>query len=326
MKRILITGFCGFVGRYFLDYLENEQIHMNVMGIDRNLFKTVKKYKHLNISSCNVDLLERKKVKKIILDFKPDYLLHLASFSSVAYSWEHPIESFQNNTNIFLNLIESIRELNLPTRILSIGSSEEYGNIDEKDIPIKESNALNPLSPYAVARVSQEMLAKIFVNSYGLDIVLTRSFNHIGPRQKDIFVISSFAKKLIEIKREGLTSGKITTGDTSIIRDFLDVRDVVEIYYKLLVSGKKGEVYNICSGQGMTLKSVLEKMAQITNLKIDTVTDERLIRPDDNRVIIGSNEKIKDEIGWTAKFPLEDSLRDILEYWNQELKKQTYGQ
>lgn len=322
MKRILITGFSGFVSRHFLDYLEKEQIKMKVMGIDRHPFLSNKKYKHLDISSCAVDLMDQPQLRKIVDSFKPDYVLHLAAFSSVAYSWDHPVESFQNNTNIFLNLVESIRKAGSQTRILSVGSSEEYGNIEEDQIPIKETAELNPLSPYAVARVAQEMLAKVFVDNYGLDIVMTRSFNHIGPGQKDVFVISSFAKQLMEIKRGGSAAGQLKTGDISIVRDFLDVRDVVAAYYKLLILGKKGEIYNVCSGQGITLKEVVEKMVKLLKLEVNIRTNEGLIRPNDNKIIIGSNSKIKKEVGWRKKIGLTESLKDIFKYWDQELENQ----
>lgn len=128
--------------------------------------------------------------------------------------------------------------MNLDCRILSIGSSEEYGNVQAKDMPLREDHALNPISPYAVARVSQEMLSKIYVDGYGMDIIMTRSFNHIGPGQKDLFVISSFAKQLVQLSGNKDDS-KLVTGDISIVRDFVDVRDVVGAYYLLFKKVKK---------------------------------------------------------------------------------------
>ena len=307
------------MGQHFLDYLENNQFPFEVMGLDLTSSLAHRKYKYLKIHHKNVNLLDKENVSKIISNFKPDYLSHLASFSSVAYSWEHPVESFQNNTNIFLNIVESVREAGLSTRILSIGSSEEYGRLSEKDLPISEDAKLDPINPYAVARVSQEMLSQVYVDSFGLDIIMTRSFNHIGARQKEMFVVSSFAKKLVELKKTGQRKGRISTGDTTIVRDFLDVRDVTAAYYGLLISGKKGEIYNVCSGVGISLKEIIQKMTKVLDIEVDIVVDELLLRPTDNKIIIGSNTKIKNDIGWINIISLDKSIEDIIEFWKDEM-------
>jgi len=315
MEKYLLTGFSGFVSKHFLEYLESLNSNVAVIGIDVNPpefdyagFKCVK------CSFIKIDLLDKNQVDNIIYIFQPDYVLHLASFSSVAYSWKNPVASFSNNTNIFLNLLEQIRTLNLNCRIISVGSSEEYGNVDEADIPLNEDHTLKPVSPYAVARVSQEMLSKIYVEGYGQDVVLTRSFNHIGPGQRDIFVVSSFAKRLVEVKKYNKAK-ELTTGDLTIIRDFVDVRDVVKAYYLLFKTGRKGEVYNICSGNGVSLEIIIAKMAAILEIQVVTKLDNALIRPNDNRIIIGNNSKIKKNIDWNPQYQLEDSLKDILNYW-----------
>ena len=161
------------------------------------------------------------------------------------------------------------------------------------------------------------MLSKVYIKGYGLDIVMTRSFNHIGPGQKEIFVISSFAKRLVEMKKGNESSPKLITGDISLIRDFVDVRDVVRAYDGLLKKGKSGEIYNVCSGIGYSLEEIIQQMALILNLQAVTETDEKLIRPSDNKVIIGSNEKIKHDIGWTPKIPLMQSLKDVIDFWSK---------
>lgn len=319
MDRFLITGFSGFVSKHFLDYLERQQQAVEVLGLD--LFDPsfdLSGYKHLACTFSKADLLDKEQVEAIIGRFRPDYVLHLASYSSVAYSWQHPVESFANNTNIFLNLLENIRRLGIRCRVLSVGSSEEYGNVSPADIPLKEDHPLRPVSPYAVARVSQEMLSEIYVNGYNMDIVLTRSFNNIGPGQRDVFVVSSFAKKLVELKSSG--AKEITTGDTTIIRDFVDVRDVVEAYYLLFKKGKKGEIYNICSGKGTSLDEIIKNLSKQLGIAVSQKTDPKLVRPSDNKVIIGSNEKIRSHIGWQNSIPLEKSLKDIIEYHQQLVK------
>ncbi len=315
VKKYLITGFSGFVSEHFIKYLESNHISSEVLGIDiADPSFNCNSFSHVQCRFEKIDLLNGKELKRIFDKFRPDYVLHLASYSSVAFSWKHPSESFANNTNIFLNLIEAIQTLDIKCRILSVGSSEEYGNVSAADLPLREDHSLNPVSPYAVARVSQEMLSKVYVDSLGMDIVMTRSFNHIGTGQKEVFVIPSFAKQLIGLKASGEKKKILTTGDTSIVRDFIDVRDVVEAYYLLFQKGKKGEVYNICSGKGTTLNEVIKTMSSILEIEVEQRVDPSLVRPNDNRIIIGSNEKIKRDTGWINKVSLQKSLEDILSH------------
>lgn len=315
MERYIITGSSGFVAKHFLDYLEDHNIKCEVLGLDLTNVKPERDYKNVKYSTANVDLLNIEALKPLVLSFKPDYILHLASFSSVAFSWKNPTVSFRNNVNIFLNLLEVIRNSEINPRILSIGSSEEYGKVSPDETPIKEINELRPLSPYAVARVSQEMLSKLYVDSYGLDVILTRSFNHIGPGQKDIFVVPSFIKQIVSAKINGADSVDLVTGDLTIIRDFTDVRDVVEAYYLLLKKGKKGEIYNICSGQPVKLHEIIDLASGLVEIKAKTHIDKNLVRPNDNPLIIGDNSKLITDTGWGMRYSLKDSLIDIIDYW-----------
>ena len=319
MDRYLITGFSGFVSRHFLEYLEMLKSPVCVLGIDINPPDFgLDRLNHVQSDFQKMDLLDREGIEKIIFQFQPNYILHLASYSSVAFSWENPVISFQNNTNIFLNVLEAVHSINPGIRILSVGSSEEYGALAGGNAIFHEEDALHPISPYAVARVSQEMLSKVYAKGYGLDIVMTRSFNHIGPGQKEIFVISSFAKRLVEMKKGDASSPKLMTGDISLIRDFVDVRDVVRAYDGLLKKGRKGEIYNICTGVGYSLKELVQQMASILDMEVLTEVDERLIRPNDNKIIVGSNEKIRRDIGWTPEIPLRRSLKDVINFWNRQ--------
>ena len=317
IEKYLITGFSGFVSRHFCEYLEQNKINALIKGIDiHDHDLKVENFKYLSFDFEKVNLLSINEIQRVLSDFRPNYILHLASYSSVAFSWKAPIACFTNNTNIFMNLLESVRILKLDTRILSVGSSEEYGNIKEENLPLREDTPFNPTSPYAVSRVAQELLSKVYEKGYGLDIVLTRSFNHIGPMQREIFVISSFAKQLIMIKKSGNGCGNLITGNTSIVRDFCDVRDVVRAYYLLMQNGKKGEIYNVCSGQGTSLREIILMMASILNIEITMSVDEKLIRPDENIIVIGCNEKISRDVGWSPQYTLRQSLCGVLDYWN----------
>lgn len=320
MDKILITGVGGFVAKHFLDYLENNHIRTQVLGIDIQQESIFTDYKYIDFSYISINLLQRNEIEKILFQFQPEYILHLASYSSVAFSWKNPILSFQNNVNIFLNLIEVIREYSLNTRILSIGSSEEYGNVDEKEVPLKESSKLSPISPYAIARVSQEMLSQLYAKSYNQDIIMTRSFNHIGPGQKDVFVIPSFVRRAVEAKINGATSINLPVGNINVVRDFLDVRDVVRAYYLLLHNGKQGEIYNICSGKGVHLYEIINLISKLLDINIIPIVDSNLIRPNDNKLIIGDNTKLRTDTSWSPLYSLESSLNDIIDYWEKKLQ------
>lgn len=316
--RLMITGINGFVAGHFIDYLESIATPIEILGIGRSPYNVKQRKSPKSITYCNIDLLDKKAVSQVVADFRPDYLLHLASVSSVGLSWKYPNESFVNNTNIFLNLIEELRNEKSNCRVLSIGSSEEYGIVTAEQLPLTETAPLAPISPYAVARVSQEMISTLYAKGYGLDIIMTRSFNHFGPAQSDKFVIASFARQLTSIKKSGQKRAVIKAGNLDIIRDFVDVRDVVKAYYLLLQNGSAGEVYNICSGNGHSLREILETMADMMELELVIETDPELIRPADNPVIIGSNKKINTTQGWQPEISLTKSLQDILDWWMQQ--------
>jgi GDP-4-dehydro-6-deoxy-D-mannose reductase len=239
--------------------------------------------------------------------------VHLASFSSVGFSWTDPVESFRNNTNIFLNVLEGVRRDAPTARILSVGSSEEYGLVAEADLPLVETTPLHPLSPYAVARVAQEHLGEVYARGYGLDIVATRSFNHVGAGQSPQFVVSALGKQFAELARG--RRDRLEVGTTSVVRDFLDVRDVVTAYTGLLDRGTRGEVFNICSGRGTSIAGVIEMFAQIAGVTPRIEIDPTKVRPVENDRVIGSHAKLTAAIGWRPTIGLADSLRAIYEDW-----------
>ncbi|MFA6715564.1 MAG: GDP-mannose 4,6-dehydratase [Victivallales bacterium] len=308
--KYLITGHSGFVGKYLISHILRMEPDAEITGLD--ISPTTQKHPHLK--EFQVDLLETEELNRIVKDFKPDYIVHLASFSSVAYSWRYPLESFRNNTNIFLNLLEAIHKNSLGSRLLSIGSSEEYGEVSATDLPLKEDLKPRPLSPYAVARVAQENMSAVYSRGFKLNIICTRSFNHIGRGQEDRFVVSSIGKKFAEFK-----AGKcpeIRVGDTGIIRDFLDVRDVVRAYYMLLKNEESaGEIFNICSGLQTSIQDIINLFKQITGSNPPITVDPDLLRPVENRIVVGSNRKLHELTGWQPEIKLEDSLRDIVEWW-----------
>jgi GDP-4-dehydro-6-deoxy-D-mannose reductase len=318
--KILITGISGFVARHFLELLSVSGEH-SVAGLynkNRPAFGE-NDFPGLKLSFHQVDLVDGEELKEIFIQFQPTHILHLASQSSVAYSWENPADCIRENIAMFLNVVDYVRLLNMKCRILSIGSAEEYGNVDEALLPLKETANPNPVSPYGVSRLMQEKIVEIYSRNYGLDIIHTRSFNHIGPYQTEKFVVSSFAKQIATQVIEGNDRISISTGDMEVVRDFTDVRDVVKAYFLLLTRGRKGSIYNVCSGNGYVLKDLLKKFELLTGVPIQYRVNEKFIRPTENRIIIGNYEKIKSETGWEPSIPIEQSLDDLLNYWKSEL-------
>ena len=300
--KYLVTGSNGFVGRYFIEYLQEHENDASIYGAD--ISETCLSN---NIEYVQMDLNDRLAVYKILDSIKPDYIVHLAAMSSVAQSWQDPAKCFLNNTSVFLNLADALRDLGIKCRMLSVGSSEEYGIYEE---PMREDFVLHPKSPYSVARLSQEYLSKLYVDYFKMDIVMTRSFNHIGPRQNPKFVIPSFIEQLVKISKGEQTELKV--GNIEVIRDFLDVRDVVDAYYKILKNSKNREVYNVCSGKGVKLRDIIYTAANELKISPKIITDKDRIRPNEIMSVVGDNSKLKRELNWTPKYSLEMTLKDMI--------------
>ena len=312
MTKYLITGVNGFVGQYFAAYLKEKEPHSQILGVDLILSADT-----LSDHFLQLDLKDKERVSHLIADYQPDYIVHLAAISSVAESWKAPATAVLNNTSAFLNLVDAVRQFDLESRILSIGSSEEYGIYD---IPIKEYFHLHPKNPYAVARVEQEYLAKLYVDHFDLDIVMTRSFNHIGPKQNKNFVIPSILNGFMDILN-GKNDNVLTVGNVNVVRDFLDVRDVVDAYYQILKYGEKREVYNVCSGYGVRLRDVIDFVSEKLGVFPKILVDPLKLRSNDILFVVGDNSKLKQELMWQPKFELNQTLTDMIESLKNEQKE-----
>jgi GDP-4-dehydro-6-deoxy-D-mannose reductase len=317
--RVLITGISGFAARHFIEFLSGLDERSTVAGIyhsNRPAFAEGY-YPNVQCSFHQVNLVEYAPVEDLILQFKPEYILHLAAKSSVADSWINPTECILENTQMFLNLIEVMRTHKLTCRLLSVGSSEEYGSVITNQTLITEDLCTNAVSPYGAARSMQQKLVDIYSKNYAVDILHARAFNHLGAYQKGNFVISSFARQIAQQIKLGADEINLSVGDVSVVRDFTHVRDVVRAYYKLLLQGKNGETYNVCSGRGYVLKELINLFGKITGKTINYHQDVKNLRPNENKKLIGSNEKIKEAIGWQPLLPIEASLKDLLNYWTE---------
>jgi GDP-4-dehydro-6-deoxy-D-mannose reductase len=320
MKKILVTGISGFVGGHFVHYLNTHYKEFEIHGVSRSKpswdfvpgAPELLNGHHFH----QIDLMVIPRIKTVIEEVQPDYILHLAAQSSVAESWKTPVSSFMNNTNIFLNIIDTVRQNDNGARVLSIGSSEQYGIVSEADLPLRETSPQCPANPYAVARVAQEQLARIYAEGYGLDICCTRSFNHCGPGQDERFVVSSIVRQFVRISH-GMQEPVINIGNGAIVRDFIDVHDVVTAYLTLLLHGKRGDVYNICSGQGLAIRDIVTMLSDILGVPVEINQQGSQIRPIDNPRIIGSNEKMQREMNWKPEISFRETLKSMVFYWEQ---------
>ena len=316
MRRVLVTGVTGFAGSHLVDYMV-ERGDAEIWGIQRWRSRT-ENIEHLrgSMKLVECDLRDAESTRDTIEQIKPEWIFHLAAQSFVPTSWKAPTESLTTNVLGQLHLFEACRRLGLKPRIQVACSSEEYGMVYEDELPIKESNPLRPLSPYAVSKVAQDMLAYQYYMSYGTDVVITRGFNHEGPRRGPVFVASDFAKQIADIER-GLKTPVIHVGNLEARRDFTDVRDMVRAYWLALEKCPGGEVYNICSGKAWRIKDVLDLLLGMTKVKIEVREDPARLRPSDVPVLLGDHSKFTERTGWKPSIPFEQTLKDMLEFWRR---------
>ncbi|MBI2265190.1 MAG: GDP-mannose 4,6-dehydratase [Armatimonadetes bacterium] len=319
--RALITGITGFVGSYLAEFLlesgrpEGDGASIQVFGTVRWRSRT-ENIDHLRdrVQLVECDLKDLSSVRNTLSEVQPDYIFHLAAQSFVVTSWHAPADTLANNILSQLNLFEAARQLRIEPRIQIAGSSEEYGLTYPHELPIKETNPLRPLSPYAVSKVTQDLMGFQYFRSYGLPIIRTRAFNHSGPRRGDVFVESNFAKQVAEIEK-GLRPPVIKVGNLEAKRDYTDVRDIVRGYWLALEKGDPGSVYNLCSGKALAISEVLDVYLQESGIKVTVEQDSSRMRPSDVPVLVGDSTLFREKTGWTPKIPFRDTLKEILNYW-----------
>lgn len=314
--RVLITGVTGFAGSHLAELLVADG-RFQVYGIHRTrsgLHNIRNVADRLQLLEC--DLRDPSSVERVLADVRPEWVFHLAAQSFVPSSWTAPYETMDTNVLGQLNLLEAVRKLRLSCRVQVACSSEEYGLVYRHEVPIREEQPLRPLSPYAVSKIAQDFLAYQYHRSYGVDVVRTRAFNHAGPRQGEPFVISNFAKQIAEMER-GLRPPVLQVGNLDAQRDFTDVRDIVRAYVLALEHGAPGEVYNIASGETHIIRSVLESLVAMSRVRLEVRTDPARLRPSDVPILLGDASRFRACTGWKPEIPLEQTLRDTLDYWRQ---------
>jgi GDP-4-dehydro-6-deoxy-D-mannose reductase len=266
------------------------------------------------ITLVECDLRDASSTRDTLERIRPDWIFHLAAQSFVPTSWSAPTESLTTNVLGQLNIFEAVRRIGLNCRIQLACSSEEYGMVYPDELPIKETNPLRPLSPYAVSKVAQDMLGYQYWMSWKVDCVRTRGFNHEGPRRGPVFVASDFAKQIADIEK-GRKEPVLHVGNLEAKRDFTDVRDMVRGYWLALEKCEPGEVYNLCSGKAYSIQQVLDLLLGMTKAKIEVRQDRLRLRPSDVPVLLGDRTKFTKATGWEPTIPFEQTLQDMLDHW-----------
>lgn len=306
--KALITGVNGFVGNYLSKYLIDKGYSVYGTVIEDDITMD-------NVNIKKMNLLNKDEVSETIKSINPDCIFHLAGQSAVGLSWNEPTLTMNVNINGTINLLDAVRENNINTKVLIIGSSDQYGVIKPEDCPISEEKQLNPTSPYAISKMAQEQIAKLYVNSYKMKLIMVRAFNHIGPMQSKNFVVSDFASKIAEIEKGA--EPIIRVGNLEAYRDFTDVRDIVHGYVMLMENGEIGQVYNIGSGNAYKINDILDILLSLSNTKIKVEIDPERLRPSDVPIIQCDNSKIKSHVNWETKYNIKNTLKDTLDYWRK---------
>jgi GDP-4-dehydro-6-deoxy-D-mannose reductase len=315
--RVLVTGAGGFVAAHLVHFLRTEQPEVEVVGTERPQ-TTIARGPRGDVQGVEADLNDPAAVEKLLDEVAPDRIVHLAGQSSVHRSWIEPGGTLRTNVLGLVNLLDAVRRRGLTPAVLVVGSAEEYGLVDPSEIPLRETMPLRPASPYAVSKVAQAELARLYGPAGGMKIILTRTFPHTGPCRGESFAESSFARQIAEIEAERRPP-VLSVGNLDAVRDYTDVRDVVRAYWLLLEKGTGGDVYNVCGGQGRSIREMLDMLLACSRVQAEVKVDPDRLRPVDVPVQVGDPSKLRAATGWEPRIPLERTLGDLLEDWRRRI-------
>ncbi len=311
--KALIIGAAGFVGGHLMRCLREEWGWE--IGATKMARETITRD---DVEIYDLDLADQAAIAMVLGQARPDVIFHLAAQSSVALSWQQPELTVNVNVNGTLHLLDAVRALSWKPRILLIGSGEEYGKIRPGDLPLAEDTPVRPGNLYAATKAAQNMIGSIYADAYQMELVMVRAFNHVGPGQNPMFVVSDFCKQVAEAEK-GLREPVMRVGNLSSKRDFTDVRDVVRAYALLIQKGKAGETYNVGSGKALSIRDLLDQILSLSTADIRVETDAAKFRPVDIPVIEADTAKLRACTGWKPLIPLEQTLRETLDDWRDRL-------
>ncbi len=304
VKRLLVTGLDGFVGSTVTQVLRGETW--------RERFELV-------VPSAPLELRDRATLAAAIDDTRPDCVLHLAGQSFVPISVKDPLATYEVNFLGTLNLLEALKDRGFGGRFLYVSSGDVYGWVPLSALPVTEDYPLRPRNPYAVSKAAAELLCTQWTLAHDFNIVVARPFNHVGPGQAEWFVVSDFAKQIVEVKL-GRREPEIRVGSIDVTRDFTDVRDVVRAYLLLLEGGASGETYNVCSGREESIRTMLNHLLELSGVDCRIIMDATRQRPKEQTRVCGSFTKLNQKVGWEPTVAMTQSLQDVLNYWESRLK------
>lgn len=326
-RKVLITGISGAGGSYLAEYIVNNHPKVEVHGISRWHSTSVDNLKDIRskITMHEADLTDMASVITALQKVKPDAIFNLAAYANVLTSFITPTAVMYNNVLGTTNLFEAIRILKVKPLIQHCSTSEVYGQVDPKYVPITEETPLRPASPYAVSKTTQDLLCWSYFIGYKLPIIRTRMFTYLNPRRTDIFA-SSFAKQVAWIE-QGLQK-ELVHGNLDSIRTMIDVRDAMRAYWEAMLYCEPGEVYNIGGTTTMKVGEFLDKLIALSTVPIKTRVDPTLLRPADLTLQIPSAKKFIAATNWQPKYTFEESISYVLAYWRKQalIEKQSNGQ
>ncbi len=317
-KKCLITGATGSGGSYLVEHLIKKDKNMKIFALYRskgylNLLK--KKCKNNNIYFIKIDLKNFSQLKKITKNIRPDLVFHMASNADVRGSFDDPIDCTSNNNLITVNLLEAIRQIKINPVVVICSTSEVYGSVTKKDIPISENQKISPINPYAVSKTFQDLLSQVYFKSFGLRIIITRMFSYINSRRNNLFQ-TAFANQIAKIEIGKLK--KLKHGNLKSIRTFLDIDDAMEAYWLVARKGRIGEVYNIGGNKIISVKQFLKELIKLAKCKIKLSVDKNLLRPQDVTLQIPDYKKFSKHTGWIPKVTFKDSVKRLLNECRKE--------
>jgi GDP-4-dehydro-6-deoxy-D-mannose reductase len=314
--RALITGINGFVGGHLAEHLLAE-MDWQVFGTVREPALQLPTLRE-HVQATSIDLLDAPAVHQVVRNIQPDLIFHLAAQAHLPTSFRDPATTLTTNILMQLHLFEAIRASALDPTIVVVCTGEEYGAVQPHEQPVDEDTPLRPVSPYAVSKVAQDMLAYQYFAAHKLKTIRLRPFNHSGPRQEDRYAITSFAHQIARIEA-GLQPPVVRVGNLQAQRDFTDVRDIVRAYRLAAEYGEPGAVYNLGSGRPIAIQTILDTLLSMSQTQIDVQPDPERMRPADVPVIACDATRFRERTGWEPRIPLEQMLRDILNDWRSRV-------
>jgi GDP-4-dehydro-6-deoxy-D-mannose reductase len=315
--RALVTGAAGFAGSHLTGFLIQDGFETYGTDLsERSLRALPDAVRKAQLVAC--DVRDREGIGRIVSGVAPDVVFHLAGVASVLQCERNPTLTIETNIVGSCNLLDAVRDNTPEARTIVVSSSEVYGKVMPEQLPLGEDAPVKPANFYGVTKASVELLSKLYVTRYGMDVVILRPFNHIGARQSPAFVCADFASQIAKMER-GLIPPRMDVGDLTVERDFTDVKDMVRGYVLAARRGRSGETYNLCSGTGHRIEEVLNTLLGHAKVPIEVHHDPAKLRGSEIPVLVGTADKVARETGWYPEIPLETTLRDILDYWRAEL-------